>query len=63
MVATRRSAVNVRKRRVVLRPGIVAACREACRSRQHVTEVLRGNRKPSPHLQRILKTHGLEVLP
>lgn len=63
MLATRRPAVNGRKRKrsAVLRPGIVAACRESGRSRWHVTEVLRGNRQPSTYLKRILKAHGLEA--
>ncbi|MDD5705097.1 MAG: hypothetical protein PHR35_04170 [Kiritimatiellae bacterium] len=66
MIVTQKSDVNGRKRRkrhTILRPGITAACREARRSRWHVTEVLRGNREPSNFLRRILKEHGLEVKP
>ena len=63
MLAKNKSAVNRRpyvgRNRKVLRPGIAAICRESDRSRQHVTEVLRGRRKPSAHLARIIHQHGL----
>ena len=54
---------STRRRRhspAVLRPGIVAFCRDHGYSRQHVTEVLRGERDGSARLLRLLAARGLE---